>query len=148
MKETKIIKIEGDESFILSTKLEDVLGCIVDGDKYAWALLWLEATGELADNVSMLEFERKINEADYGKPMTWKELEELSTRFSQIINLLLIGDKQSSNIRRYASDDQMYLACSYIIELIDSSYWIIHSNEITTLDRMKERLDGVTFINE
>ncbi len=34
----------------------------------------------------------------------------------------------SSNKMRYTTDEQLYDNCDYVIEMLDSSWWIIHSN--------------------
>ncbi len=148
MKEVKSIKIDGDNSSILSVSIIDILNCIDDQEGLNWGLFWLEASGELPGDMSMVDFEKEINHSQEGKVITWEELKDLGERFYQIIDLLLIGDEQSFNIKRYESDDQMYGSCDYTIELIDSSYWIIHSTKMNSLRRMQELLEGGSYIGE
>lgn len=123
----KAIKINGDDSNVLSVELRDVLNCIDQDNKAAWSLLWLDATVILGNKPSLAE-NNKINKSETATIVTWEELLKLSSQITQTIDIVVIGDKDLSNIRRYYTDEQMYNNCDYTIELIDSSYWIIHSN--------------------
>ncbi len=91
----------------------------------------------------MIEFEDEINDLNNVVIMEWDELIDLSNKLDQIVDMLLIGSKDVNSLRRYSDDSQAYQNCDYTIELIDSSYWIIHSSDIKALDNIKEYLpDG------
>ena len=47
------------------------------------------------------------------------------------------------NIKRYNNKEDMYVNCEYTFELIDSSYWIIHSKNEQFLRKIKSVLNGV-----
>lgn len=142
MKNVEVIKINGDESDVLSVTLKDILKNIHEGQKYKWSILWLEASGNLG-SMSILDFEKEIKEAERGYLISWYDLLELSEKFYQVIDLTLVGAKTVNRIRRYSDDKEMYLCCDFTVELIDSSYWIIHSNDILSIDKMRNNLAGV-----
>lgn len=138
------IEIHGNNNSILSVNLNDILDCITHGDQFCWSFLWLEAIGSL-ESMTMLDFEKKINKSSNGYVTNWEELLILSKSFDQIIEVLLIADKDKSKLKRYTNDDEMYSICDLSIELVDSSYWIIHSNQFS-LKNMINNLPGAKVI--
>lgn len=143
----KAITINGDDSEILSVELKDVLSCIDYCEKISWGLLWLCATANLDEGKSIVDLELEINKSKTATIVTWEELVRLSSQINQTIDIVVIGDKDLSNIRRYSTDEQMYNNCNYAIELIDSSYWIIHSNDDNFIENLFDRLQGVEYYN-
>jgi hypothetical protein len=139
--ESNAIKIYGNNNETLSVDLKDILKFLVDGHTCNWSILWLEAIGNIGQSVP--DFEKKIGESANGHIMSWQDLLELSSKFDQVIEITVIRDKNLSKLRRYSNDEQMYLACEYVLELIDSSYWIIHSKNKTVLTELKNNLVGV-----
>ena len=142
----KALKVNGNDSNVLSINLKDILNCIKNGDYYEWSIIWLEGIGKL-HNQSMLEFEAEIKNSSFGHLIKWYDLLELAGSFSQIINLLLIGDKSSKNLHKYANDMEMYTNCEITLELIDSSYWIICCKNTLIHEGMKKSLEGVEEID-
>lgn len=122
-------KIEGDENSVLSVSLSNILNLINDPGKIYWKILWLEAVGNLEGEKSMLVFEQQINKSNDGYLIEWAELASLSNKFSQVIEILLIGDKDKRNLYRYKNDSDMHQNCCYVFELVDSSYWEINTKE-------------------
>lgn len=136
------VKIYGNDKEILSVTLVDVLKCITDGNDCKWSILWLEAIGNPGSK-SMLDLEKEIRSSEKGLLIEWQDLFELSKSFDQVIEIILIGDKDISNLKRYDSEDEMYLKCEYTIELVDSSYWIMHAKNSASLELIKNNLLGV-----
>lgn len=143
MDTTKTLKIEHIVDGVLAVNLSDILCRIPDGEHYTWSLLWVTATGKDGD-ANVLDFEQEVNKASNGLLLTWSELLELSERFYQIIELLVIADEDKSNLRRYDTDEEMYDSCSYVLELVDSSYWIVSIKNDIARQRLKSELAGVT----
>lgn len=136
------LKISGNSSEVLSVNLYDILSCIKNDEKCNWSILWIEAVGEKSDNY-VLQFEKEINDSDEILVLNSYDLLNLSKRFSQIIEILLIGDGDVDKLKRYPSDAEMYINCRYTIELIDSSYWIVNSYDHNFLNCIQKKLDGV-----
>lgn len=146
MKRLEAIKINGDESEVLSVTLRDILDCIHDGHNYKWSILWLEAISNLMEK-PMLLFEEEVKQSPKGYLLDWLSLLKLSDEFYQVIEITIIGNKITENIRRYNNDEDMYLNCCITMELIDSSYWLVHSYDNTSLDCMKNNLSGVVEVS-
>lgn len=132
--ENKIILNGNDESF-LSISLSDILSKIDKGEEFEWKLLFLEATTET--DLDILNLEKKINESDSGYLISWFDLVKLSNQIYQIMEILLIGSKNSKNLKRYISEDEMRVHCDFCIELIDSSYWEVDSKNKNLLNNLK-----------
>lgn len=141
----KTIEMHGDNSSVLSITLKNILDCIEHGEQYSWMLLWLEASGDLGEE-SIVDFEKKVNHSDIGYSISWSSLMELSNSFFQVIELLLIGDQDASRLKRYSNDEEMHFHCAFSIELVDSSYWIVHSDNIVSIDRMIKNLPGAKLL--
>lgn len=138
----KFIVITGANSSVLSVSLLDVLTQIKDGDKYNWKLLFLEANGKLKEG-TVLELEDKINNSKSGYPVSFFDLFELAQSFDQVIEVLIIGDIDTQKLRRYDSDSNMYEKCNFSIELVDSSYWEINTNNEHFIKNINMNLEGV-----
>jgi hypothetical protein len=144
--ERRKIKIEGDDDMILSVTLRDLLELITISYDYNWSIIWLWATGDLRPEFSISDLQKDVKDNANGVSLTWDELNYLSRKFSQVIDLVLVADKDYTKLKKYATDEEMNSSCDYVIELIDSSYWIINSVDIEMLDRMVEKLPGVSYI--
>lgn len=123
----KSVILTGNDDQILDIELYEILNKLQNGSNFNWCIQELGGVG--FPNESILQLENKINNSPNGIFVTWEELIQFSKRFSQIINLLLIGDKDLNKFVRYENSELMYEECFYVIELIDSSYWEIHSKE-------------------
>lgn len=142
-RETKAIEIHGNKTEkVISVELKDILNCITDGNSCTWSILWLEAVGHRG-GISILDLEKSIKSSKNGLVLEWAELLELSDKFYQVIEIILVGDNEYSNLKRYDTDEEMYSNCCYTIELLDSSYWIIHSKNLKTIECLKKNLEGV-----
>lgn len=142
----KTIKIQKNNSSFLSVNLKDILVQIEKGEKYFWNILWIEATGK-PENMNMLEFEEEVNNSENGYILSWDDLQKLSESLFQVINLLLIGDEKKENLKRYSSDGEMNLKCTFCIELVDSSYWEVNSQDLISVKNLTQNLSGVELVN-
>lgn len=135
------IEIHGNNSSILSVSLKDVLDCVSSKPELHWTILWFEGIGGFKE-FSALEFERLIKNSSKGHSLQMEELYTLSDSLDQLLEIIVIGDRDESNLKRYDSDDDMIQNCDLVLELVDSSYWVIHSTFIS-LSQFSEKLDGV-----
>jgi hypothetical protein len=124
-----LVKISDDENTgVLSINLNDILSCIDKIELYKWKILWLTAVGK-NEKVLALNLETEINDSDDGYEITSNDLLKFNDLFSQIYEIVLIGDKDKSNLKRDKDNTVIQSLCTYYIELIDCAYW-----EITTDD--------------
>ncbi|WP_343321608.1 hypothetical protein [Sphingobacterium multivorum] len=143
----KII-IHGDDSSVLSVRLEDILNCFeTRGNEVFWGLLWVYATITQEEDCDILKFEGEINKSKHGKLISLGKMLNLFSKIDQAIELLMIGDSNVENIRRYESDELMYENCEYIIELVDSSYWLVCSKDGGFIQNIFEKIQGVEYEN-
>ncbi|MBV7529745.1 hypothetical protein [Chitinophaga sp. sic0106] len=127
----------------MDVQLSDILNCIENGDLFLWSLQWITAIGKPGDE-EVLSFEKSVNRSSIGLLYSWRELLDLANRFYQIIELLVCGDQHPMSLRRYEYDEEMNLRCDYVFELVDSSYWLVSSNDESAILRMQRELAGVS----
>lgn len=142
----KAIKINGEDSDVVSVQLKDILNCMNQGGEAFWGIMWFEVIADLSDEQSVLDLENRINKSNSGMSVSWEELLKLSEQIQQSINLIIVGDQKSSNIMRYDTEEQMYDNCDYVIEMLDSSYWTVHSNNDCFIENLFARLKGVEYL--
>ncbi len=135
------LRLQGAAPHILSVTLRDVLECIPEAGRKTWALLWLTAVGALLPE-SVLSFEQIVNESPQGVVITWSALSDLANRLEQVVDIILIGSQDTNNLHRYLEDTVMYEICDYVLELIDSSYWLLHSKDKEFIANVKNKLGG------
>lgn len=138
MDRNKIILKGSDKSKILEISLIDILNTI-EGltHELNWSLLWIESTTS-DKNFNMLEFEELINNSERGKMYNIQELHSFFSTIDDITELLLIADFSPEKLKRYQSDEEMYSTCFLCIELLDSSFWQIHSLSTTILNKLRD----------
>ena len=83
----------------------------------------------------IVELEEEISNSISGYIMQWEELVELSNQIFQTIEILLVGDKDFKN---NLTEEEMRVTYNYYIELIDSSFWEISSNDFLFLEKVKQ----------
>ena len=140
----KTIKIQVNPNSLI-VSLSDILAQIEMGEKYFWRILWLEAIGK-PEGKTMLELEEQVNSAKDGYLLSWNDLGKLANSLSQIINILLIGDKNENNLRKYNEDSEMYRKCTWCIELVDSSYWEINCEDLISTERLMKSIPSAIMV--
>lgn len=118
----KKIILKGNNEDILSITLYDILIQITDIESYQWKLIWLEGS---APALNMKELEYAVNRSVNGFLIDGRELVRISQLFEQLIDVIVIGDKNRNNLQKSDNDDEMKARCEFFIELVDSSYWEI-----------------------
>ena len=105
-----------------------------------WAILYLHAFGNLTKN-TMLEFEDEVNNRKNPEILSHSKLTEILNQIEVINEILIIADHNTQKIRRFSSDNDMYNECDLTIELCDSTYWQVSSNNTDLLDFLKKEFD-------
>ena len=133
----KEIIIQGNNDRILSISLLTVLEKVVKLSNCSWKILWLEGKGRLKED-NMIDFENRINNSNNGYLVSFLELLNFAKSIDQIIEIVLIGDKDIDSLRRYKTDKEMRVSCDYCIELIDSTYWKISSIDYEFIENLSK----------
>ncbi len=92
----------------------------------------------------MLDFKSYVKNSGNGILYNYNTLIELSSSFTQIIDILICGDMNLEKLKRYESDEDTIRECTFVIELVDSSYWEVSTNDLASINNIKKRLSGVT----
>lgn len=140
------IEISDDTSESLSISLEDILRCFNHKDEYHWVLLWIDGliTKKGIDTIlgyqSVVDFETAVNKSKKGIKMPLDDIQTIDSSTDQILNLLLLSDKNIKNIKRFKQDEEMYDKCSSVIELVDGAYWEICTDNNEFVDNIFQNL--------
>ena len=146
MKERLYIKGRSDLK-ILEIKLEEILTFFINKNSPHWNLLWLDGVGHSKED-NIMRLINNINKSEKGTIYKVDELIELSKKFFQELEVLIVGDKSFKKLKKYNSDKEMREECQYTVELVDGSYWDITSNDVDFLIYLKNNFDGVEVISE
>lgn len=124
----------------------EILKEIQNGDEFYWSILDLEAIGNLGDGKSLPLFEKQIEESKDGLVIDWKELNSLISKLKQIINVTLIGCRNKKLLKRSEEDQEMYETFDIVIEMIDSSFWEVFSNDEKLIKRLSNKFKKIKFL--
>ncbi len=91
---------------VISPQLPDFLEEVQKGDSIYWSILFLDAMGNLGEGRSLPVFEYQIYDSENGLSISWDDLNALSRKFYQIIDMVLIGSRDKNMIRRYKEDQE------------------------------------------
>ncbi len=144
------MKIKGvrisDGEIVLSVNLPDILKEVPNPSLYHWSILELHGMGNLVGK-SVPDFEDEINDSDEGLAISWNDLNVLAAQYRQIIDMILIGSKDKTDLKRYENDQMMYETCDFVIWMFDSSFWEVFSKDESFIDRLASKFKEVKFIN-
>lgn len=137
------MKIHNKENTVVTLKLRDILSCIDNYEAYNWKALWLTGTGK-----DVLTLEDSINHSKDGYPTSVSDLLNIKNSLSQIVEILIVGDKDVANLKRYADDADLRKSCRYCVELVDSSYWEINSKDSKFRNEIASRHGATSIIGD
>ena len=106
------------------------------GQRLTWAILDLEAIGELSDRTNVLDLERQIAESPTGIALDWDALVALADDYSQVINAVVVGCQDAGSIPRLAPEVNLAASGEIVVEAIDSSLWRVTAHDEQVLARL------------
>lgn len=127
------------EEDVLSIKLRDILEEVPGMNCFKWKLLWLDGVSFKLNIGKIMD---TVDNCQDGYLITIESLLKLSDLSYQLLELVLIGDKEQENLHKLDNDDEMKKKCEFFIELVDSSYWEITSSNESFINNIK---DNFTF---
>lgn len=133
-----MIRLKGNDERILSIELFDILKYISNINNYKWKILWFDGISK-KNAINIPELEREINNSPNGLNINSTELIKFSKSLHQIIEIVLIGDKDETKLRR-CNDEILKDECEFFLELVDSSYWEISSSNLSFLENIEKNL--------
>lgn len=116
---TRGVKIFDDNEDVLSPQLSDILQEISNGASLYWSILFIEGTSIPGQERSLIEYSCEINKSVNGVIVTWEELNNLSGRYFQVFETIILGCFNKKKLKRYKIENEMYIACDIVIELSD-----------------------------
>lgn len=143
---TKGVRILDKENGVVSVQLHDILREVSNGHLFTWSILCFDSMVDLGKDKSILEFEKVINDSKKDSFITWEELNILSKKFHQIIDMVLLGCKDKNSLRRYEHDRDMCETCDIVIDMIDTSYWEVFSKDDHLINRLASKFKDIQFL--
>ena len=145
-----IIEIkDSDLQGVLAVDLLQLLDLLKEeGSKLTWAILDLEATGDLGNGRRILDMEQEIRSSASGLVMTWDALRSLARAFDQVLNATIVGCQDLASAPRFLPGDSgsLYNSCEIVLEAIDSSLWRIYSKSPEVIRRLQASFRDVEVI--
>lgn len=140
------IRISDDTDGVVSVELPDILKEIRDGHAFYWLILFLEGPIKPDSDKFVIDFMCNIDNAIDGLYVNWGELNLLSKSLYQIIDSIIIGSKNKNLLNRYENHQDMYETCDIVINMFDSSYWEVFSNNEDLINRLAIKFNDVKFL--
>ncbi len=148
----KIMQIkDSDLGGVLTVELKHILDLLMpEGRQLSWAILDIEATGDLGEGEKILDFEKEIQQSPIGFPLSWDKLVSLSHAFFEIINTVIVGYKDPNYHPKLLPGhpvEELYKSCEIVIEMIDSSLWSIYAREEKIIQKLQLAFRDVELLN-
>lgn len=143
---TKGIRILDKVDRIVRVKLPDILVEVPEGAYYNWSILYFEAISDYKNGKTLPISEDEVNPTKNGLFISWDKLNEIASQFYQIYDMILIGCKDETALRRYENDQEMYETCDIVIVMFDSSYWEIFSKDERIILRLANKFNDIKLL--
>lgn len=144
---SKGIEISDSINNVISVTLPDILKEIHNGNSFHWSILDLYASGNLGEGKSIVAFSDTIYKSEKGFFINWDDLNLLSVKFWEIIDIVIIGCKDENLLRKYENDKKMYEACDIFIVFFDSCFWEVFSKDEDLIERLAKRFNEIKFLD-
>jgi hypothetical protein len=105
--------------------------------------LYLSATGDLGEDKSIVDFEEHISDSSNGFCLGWQELNNLSHKFDQIFDTLIVGSTSKESIKRYADDEDLYSNYAVVLDLLDGAYWRVYATDESIIERLSAKFSDI-----
>ena len=133
------IKDEINKDFLSVTLFELLKNIQHYGDKFTWSIYELDATGNLGEGCSLPELEDKIDSLESGFIMCWNDLLVMSSKLSQVINLILIASNVNQAFEKYEDSNDWRKKYPIIVEIVDGDYWEVYSSNENLIDSLEKK---------
>lgn len=130
---------------VLNVSPTDILEFIDYGQGLNWAILEIEATGDLGEK----KWKKLHQYETLGEKITrisWDELKEVSNEFRQVIWFTAIGCKDLANVKFYKEDVEMYESCEIVIEIIDGGCCEVFSHDHQLINKIAKHFKEVEYL--
>lgn len=136
-----MMKIQSrDEQGFLNVSLRDVLSAVGDaGKRLDWYIYWVEGTANPDSNLDIVGLENEVRRSPAGKAVTWKALTSLADRMFQVTDGLFLATLHGEEPPA-RSEAERHHGGEIVLELEDSSYWLISVQDPEVAEAMRHSL--------
>ena len=139
-----MIEIKDSKDGLLTVTLPMLLQEIgLRGENLHWSIFYLYATGDLGEDKSMVDFEESISNSPNGLCLGWHELNELSVKFDQMFDTVIVGSSDKAAIKKIKDDEELYSKYSVVLDLFDGAYWRVYADDETIIESLANRFSDV-----
>lgn len=147
MKKIYGIRISDGRGNVLRPTLSDILEEINEDVSFNWCILFLDGTPNPGQGNFLIECEKKINDSENGLFYSLEELKDLSGKFFQMFETIVLGSYDINVLHRYKEEKDMYTACDIAIELIDCAFWEVYAKDRKIIKRLKEKFKEIEILD-
>jgi hypothetical protein len=117
-----------------------------DRQQLVWSILDLEAVGDISEiwERGILDLEENIKYLYQGYILSWQMLVLLAQKFDDVINTVIVGCHEVTQIPSLIPDSNIYNPCEIVLELIDSSVWRIYAKDERLLQHLHHEFSSDT----
>ena len=141
------IRIADGRGKVLRPTLKDILEEMHQGSSFKWRILFLDGTPKPGEGLFLIEYEKKMNESKNGLLLSLQELKNVSDRFFQMFETIVMGSYDVKFLHRYDDENDMYKTCDVVIELIDCAFWEVYTKDISLIERLKIRFKEIELLD-
>ena len=139
-----MIEIKDNSAGLLTVTLPMILNDIGEkGANFNWSFLYLSATGNLGENLSMVDFEKSILDSPSGFCLDWWKLNDISHKFDQVFDALIVASINKESIRKYADEDELYLNYVVVLDLFDGAYWRVYAADESIIESLSAKFSDI-----
>lgn len=135
-----MIDIKDSRNGALTATLSDILEAIgPTGKNLVWSIFHLWAVGDLGEGKDMVEFEQEISAAPNGFLLNLRKLNELSHKFDQIIDTVIVGALHRDSITKCQDEHKLYSMHDLVLDLFDGAYWRVYAKDESVIDELSRK---------
>jgi len=149
---SNIIKISDTKNGVLAFDLIDLLNLLPPGaQQINWSILDLSQFLENQDELhvygrQLLRINEEAHNTPGGYKLSWQDLRLYAGAISQVADGVFVGCKDVEALSRLSyesADDDIYAVSEIVLEVFDSSYWIVFSRDDEFLNRCRMTFQDV-----
>lgn len=133
------VRIHDKINQVIAVSLASILEEVKSGDRLHWGITLFHGSGDLGSHRSIPAFEESCNQSQNGVGLSWTELNQLADKLTEIEDITLIGCTAKEHLHRYPSVREMGRSCETFIQLVDSNFWQVLSNDSQLIVRLTKK---------
>lgn len=127
---------EGNDKILIP--LHDILK-LVDQHAYHWGILFVDGMPKKPYVEEISHVQNILEKSDQGIPISEENLMELSSKFFQIYEIVLIGSKNHLDLKKDYSEIILFQQHDIVIVMIDCAFWEIYSHDKSLLEKYEKK---------